>query len=82
MRLFKSQRARNRLKDLHLQFLESRLHATFGDARLTAYEIDNGGVKMTLFSSLLYAWDMPMIGIGSHRRPSTAEIMGMRLANG
>lgn len=65
VRLLKSQRQRDRLKELHHTFLEGRLHTEYGEAKLTAYELDNGGIKMTLFTELLLSWDMPLITIGN-----------------
>lgn len=35
-----------------------------GEAKLTAYELANGSIKMTLFSEVLFSEDMPLIAIG------------------
>lgn len=51
------------LKRLHLDFLESRLHDTYGDAaRLTAYHLS--GIRFSLFNEILMSQDMPRIAMG------------------
>mmetsp|Transcript_26478 Transcript_26478/g.67259 ORF Transcript_26478/g.67259 Transcript_26478/m.67259 type:complete len:1192 (+) Transcript_26478:58-3633(+) len=54
-----------RLKDLHLDYLEGKMDQTYGNAaKLTAYDLSDGGVKFSIFSIILFGTDMPLICCG------------------